>query len=434
MPDLNQLQRQRNEKLEKMRSIMNMAHTENRDLTEGEIQEFNGLDEEAKRINDSIDREMRLLKLENETRQLPQIQLGDNNNSNNNRTGGGDERREDIPFQNLGEFFATIAVNRNDERLRPYQWRAHEIPGEQRTTMVAGVGSLGGFMIPQQLYTGTPLSVVPQRSIIRPGATVIPAGYPPDAEMPVPALAQGASQNMYGGVTIYRQGETVSITESNAEVRQVILKPKPMKGFISLSNDLMNNWAAASIFVQAQMRLATMGAEDYDFYRGSGANCATGIINAACRIDYSRATASQISFADVTGMFARAKLGGRPVWVASQTTIPQLANIRDTGNNNLWIQNSANDVPSRMFGFDVEWNDRSPALGSRGDLALVDRSYYLIKDGSGPRVDISTEFRFQQDETCFRIVWMVDGQAWLNEPIPLEGSTSNTISPFVILE
>jgi hypothetical protein len=28
---------------------------------------------------------------------------------------------------------------------------------------------------------------------------------------------------------------------------------------------------------------------------------------------------------------------------------------------------------------------------------------------------------------------MVDGQAWLREPIPLEGSTANTISPFVVL-
>jgi HK97 family phage major capsid protein len=159
-----------------------------------------------------------------------------------------------------------------------------------------------------------------------------------------------------------------------------------------------------------------------------------GILNLPCRIDYTRATANSITYADVVGMFARAKLGGNLVWVASQTCIPQLATIRDAGSNNLWIQNATTGVPSKMLGFDILWNDRSPVLGTTGDLALVDLDYYLIKDGSGPRVDVSTEFLFQNDETAFRIVWFVDGQSWLNEPIPLEGSTANTVSPFVILK
>ena len=47
---------------------------------------------------------------------------------------------------------------------------------------------------------------------------------------------------------------------------------------------------------------------------------------------------------------------------------------------------------------------------------------------------MSTDYRFLNDETTFKLVWNVDGQAWLKEPLPLEGSTSNTVSPFVILK
>ena len=87
-----------------------------------------------------------------------------------------------------------------------------------------------------------------------------------------------------------------------------------------------------------------------------------------------------------------------------------------------------------LYGFPVLFHDRSPALGTKGDLVLADLSAYLIKDGSGPMVAVSEHFRFQNDEVAFRLVFNVDGQPWLNEPIALEGSTANTVSPFIVLD
>jgi HK97 family phage major capsid protein len=125
--------------------------------------------------------------------------------------------------------------------------------------------------------------------------------------------------------------------------------------------------------------------------------------------------------------------GSSLVWVTSQTTIPQLTTIADAGSNNLWVQSAAANIPPTLLGIPVLFNERSPALGSTGDLMLCDFSKYLIKDGSGPFVAFSEHFRFQNNEGAFRITWRVDGQSWLSEPIPLEGSTSNTVSPFIIL-
>jgi HK97 family phage major capsid protein len=81
----------------------------------------------------------------------------------------------------------------------------------------------------------------------------------------------------------------------------------------------------------------------------------------------------------------------------------------------------------------VVFNDRIPGLGSTGDLMLLDLSYYLIKDGSGPFVAMSEHVHFTQNKTVIKAFWNVDGQPWLDEPIPLEGSTANTVSPFVVL-
>jgi len=418
VPDILQLQREKTVKLEEMRSILTKSQEEKRNLTDDEITKFNTIESETKDITASIKREETLaaLEKENELRnQSTKIPADDSNNTNSPP-----ENR----FENIGEFFATVATNRNDERLLPFK--------ENRTAQQMGTGSLGGFAIPEQ-FLNEIKSVTPQGSIIRPRATVIKAGSPPDAKINIPALDQGASKNMYGGIEVIHGGETFSITETNAALRQVTLEPKSLKGFIPVSNELINNWSAATSFLQAQMRLAINGAEDYDFYRGTGVNSATGILNSACRVNYTRATANTIVYNDIVGMLARAKMGGVLAWIASQTTIPQLATMADAGSNNIWIQSSVAGIPTNILGFPVIFSDRAPALGTAGDLALVDASYYLIKDGSGPRVDISKDFLFQNDETAFRIVWMVDGQSWLKAPIPLEGSTGNTISPFVVL-
>jgi HK97 family phage major capsid protein len=73
-------------------------------------------------------------------------------------------------------------------------------------------------------------------------------------------------------------------------------------------------------------------------------------------------------------------------------------------------------------------------VGTEGDLILADCSYYLIKNGSGPFVEASPHVYFTSNQTVIKAFWNVDGKPWLSQPIPLEGSTSNTVSPFVVLQ
>jgi HK97 family phage major capsid protein len=187
--------------------------------------------------------------------------------------------------------------------------------------------------------------------------------------------------------------------------------------------------------ISAQARLAVIGAEENAFYNGNGVARPLGILQSPSSITYARATANQISFADISGMYARIRMVGEGplVWIASQTTIPQLTAIVDAGSNNLWVQNAAVNVPPSLMGFPVMFHERSVALGTAGDLILCKLNYYLIKDGSGPFVQTSPHFYFTSNKTVLKIFWNVDGAPWLNEPIPLEGSTSNTVSPFVVL-
>jgi len=139
-------------------------------------------------------------------------------------------------------------------------------------------------------------------------------------------------------------------------------------------------------------------------------------------------------------MLARAKMGGNLVWVMSQTVIPQLAAMTDAGSHAVWIgggnlaQGASASLPTTLLGIPIYWYERAPALGTKGDVSLVDFGYYTLKDGSGPFVDMSPHVYFLTNETVIRIVYNVDGKPWLDAPIPLEGSSTSTVSPFIVLD
>ena len=185
-----------------------------------------------------------------------------------------------------------------------------------------------------------------------------------------------------------------------------------------------------------------MGQEDYDFMLGNGVNKALGFVNCAAGISHARSGAGAIDFTDCYGMMARMLMrgSGSYVWLASQTTIPQLAAMVDAGNHAVWLGGTAlknagaQGLPGTLLGLPVIFADRLPALGTKGDLSLVNLSYYLVKNGSGPFIASSEHVYFTSNKTVFKIVWNVDGHPWLSEPLQLEGSTSDTVSPFVILE
>jgi HK97 family phage major capsid protein len=421
--------------VKELRAMLDKADTEKRSLTDEENVEYKKIDSEIDGLEKDIlsaevDEERRKKLAEKEIESRKKVDPEDKKKVNIDHKLEVDPEKE---FSNAGEFLHAIARAKQDGI---FDKRLDALREKREQTM--GTGATGGYALPEQ-FDATVRQVQAQQAIVRPRATVIPAGSPPDAKLTFPSLDQTSASNIYGGVTVVHTGEGVTMTETTANLREVSLEPKEISAYIVVTNKLLNNWAAASSFVTRQLSQAMMGAEDYDFMRGNGVNRALGFINCGAAIAYNRATASQVSFIDVYNMFARAKMGGSYVWLASQTIIPQLAAMTDAGTHAVWLGGkdangaAANSIPSTLFGIPMIFADRLPALGTKGDLSLVDLSYYLIKDGSGPAAASSEHVFFTSNKVVFKIVWNVDAHPWLTEPIGLEGSTSNTVSPFVVL-
>jgi HK97 family phage major capsid protein len=401
----------------RMRQILSTADAESRDINEYETREYDRLDKGIDACNSMIEKLAKVVNLENESRRSVRTVPFPGANVNFGRAENPDE------FRCFGEFIHSVRYAPHDKRL---EYREQSM----------GIGADGGFMVPKQ-FREQLLTVPTQAPIIRSRATVIPAGNPPDAEISMPALNQTAAENMFGGVSVSWIGEGQAKPETDAAFMEVKLQPNEVAAHIVTSDKLLRNWTAAGTVLSNLLRNAMYAAEDYQFLRGNGVSKPQGILDAACAINYNRAVASQIAYADIIGMLARARDDSGLIWIASRTTLPQLANVRDAGNNNLWItaqSGLAQGIPGSLAGIPLIFNERSPALGTKGDLILADLSYYLIKDGSGPFVAASEHVFFRNNKTVIKCFWNVDGKPWLTAPIALEGSTTSTVSPIIVLD
>jgi HK97 family phage major capsid protein len=414
---LKELRAERADIHEKMSAIL-PADGDERDLTEEETQQW---DDYSARYDDVVAEiekletmEARKAKIAAEKAELEKSATPDKRTPvatvHNNEL--------DEEFRNIGDYVGAVYKHVNgDVDVRVQQMKN---------------ATSGGYLVPDKFMSEI-LAVDPEDAVVKSRARMLTSSVPPDAEVRIPALDQGT--NDYGAIVVYHQGESDTLTESNAEFRQVTLKPHKLTCYVTASNEIMNNASNFSGFLQGLMQGAVTDATETDYISGNGVNRALGFLNSPCRIDYARTTASQIAFADVVGMLARRlnRGGGNWAWLAAQSVVPQLATIADAGSNNIYLVSAGQSMPNMLMGLPVIYNDRMPSLGNRGDLCLVDLSKYIIADGSGPSLMISEHARFANDEVAIRLVLRTDGQAWLNTAITPKGG-GDTQSPFIILQ
>ena len=322
----------------------------------------------------------------------------------------------------------------DDEDLYEFGEMVRSIANRDTRDLEMQKGSAGGFTVPDQ-FRDEILEIGPQDAIVRPRANVIPAGNPPDSEVTIPAIDQSNSKGVYSGVTVEWIEEGGSKPATEPEFRQVSLKPNEVAGHIPVTNKLLKNSEAVGQYVQRVLRLAIAASEDDAFWTGDGVGKPYGIIGHPSTIEHERDTANEIAYDDVVEMYARFMTGGPAVWVASRTALPQLMTMTDSGNNLVWQPSAREGAPGTLLGIPLLLNGHSPTLGDTGDLALVDFTYYLIKDGSELELEASEHVHFLDNKTVIKASWNVDGQSWLTTPLlPEHEDSDNTISPFVVLE
>jgi HK97 family phage major capsid protein len=304
---------------------------------------------------------------------------------------------------------------------------------EKRAMSMGNAGS-GGVLVPEQ-FSSELLSLPMGTQIVRPRARIIPAGSPPDAKITIPAFNQAGANGIYGGMSMTWIDEGGTKADTTPEFTYIELEPNELGGSTIITDQLLRNAPALSGWLQTMFGQLVSGKEDYVFLRGNGVGQPQGVIGCLGEKTVTRAGATAVVFADVAKMLQAlmADSWGNAVWIANQTLMSQLINLVDSAGNTLFIQGDiTKGIPASLFGIPLIFTGKTPVLGSKGDLMLIDFSYYMIKEGSGPYFAMSEHVYFTTNKTVVKMFKMVDGAPWIKSTLLLEDA-STTVSPIVIL-
>jgi len=341
-------------------------------------------------------------------------------------------KKKTASFEHFGEFVKAVALSAKGRYTDPRLKFATK-------DMAEGAMATGGALVPPEFLQEL-LKYDGQSNIVRPRARVLPMA---GRSLSMPAIdhavhAVAGKSNFYGGVLTYWIEEAGGKTIEDITFDKIELVLHKLCGYTRVSDELMedSNPTIASV-ISALFGDAIEWKEDYAYLQGNGVGQPLGVVGSGGTFTQVRVAAANFGYVDAINMLTHFLPVKGGVWVMSQSVMPELYTMVDVGNNYIWhpangVTGAAGFAPSTLLGYPVLFTEKTPVLGTTGDVLLCDFSQYLIGDGSTTTLESSIHELFRYDQTSFRLVKRVDGQEWCKAPVVLaDGATQ--VSPFVEL-
>lgn len=294
----------------------------------------------------------------------------------------------------------------------------------------------GGFLVPEE-FRAELLQLSLEQSIVRSRARVIPMGA---LKLRMPTIDSNTNVgSVHGGMVAYWTEESAELVESEARFGSILLEAQKLTGLSAVPNELLMDAPGFEAFVMSSWPEALRFFEDLAYIRGSGVGEPLGFLDNAATVvaAANNGAESTITSNNIFDMYARMlpSSAGRSVWLVAQNAMPQLFRLAAADDSPVFINNIASSPgPLTILGRPVIFTEKVNALGSQGDISLVDLGMYLIGDRMTMQMARSEHARFTRDQTMFRIISRTDGRPWLNTAITPAYGGNDTLSPFVELE
>ncbi len=349
---------------------------------------------------------------------------------------------ESLMFESTSEFFQAIWPRYETLKNSQALGRKRQAALRIQNSFGSEVPADGGFLIPEVLRSQI-LQVALEDAVVRPRAQVIPMD---SLRVPIPMIDSTSNvSSVFGGVVCYWTEEAAQLVESQASFGRVVLDAKKLTGYAEVPNELLADAPAFGSFFDTIFPRAIAWFEDIAFMVGTGVGEPLGFVNCPASVgvaaETGQATAT-IVWENIVKMYARMlpTALGRAVWIASIDCFPELATLAlsvGTGGGPVWMGNYTNPgtatPPVTIMGRPVYFTEKTPVLGTTGDISFVDLGYYLIGDRQMMQSMSSEHYKFQNDKTAFRVIERLDGRPWIQSAITPRNNSTNTLTPFVQL-
>jgi HK97 family phage major capsid protein len=312
--------------------------------------------------------------------------------------------------------------------------------------LAEGSGVTGGYTAPPE-YSTELLKLAIEDTILASRARMIPMG---SAEIHIPMLDQtsvlAAGQTSYtGGMIAYWTGEAATRSETEPKFKQVTLRANELSGYTVASRSLLqDNVVALESLIGDLIKETVNWYLDYAMLQGDGVGKPLGVLNASATIPVTRKTAGQVNLQDAAKLIGALLPASRKsaVWIMAQDSYQQIVQLSDNSGRVVFLPNYAGggvgpatvspDANMYLLGRPVFFTEKLPALGTKGDVMLVDPRYYLFGNRVGLEVAASEHYKFINNQMTWRFVMRADGQPWLDKAFTLQDGTRQ-ISPYVVL-
>jgi HK97 family phage major capsid protein len=251
-----------------------------------------------------------------------------------------------------------------------------------------------------------------------------------------------ATGSRWGGVRSDWVADGVSGTESKPKFRLVEFDLKKLISKMTVTDELLADQTALTSIAATAFSEEVMFMTEDAIVEGSGAGQPLGYVNSGALISVAKETgqaAGTVVKENIDKMWSRCDARSRKnaIWTINQDIEPQLQALNGavgTGGALVYMPpGGISAAPyASLYGRPLVATEYNAALGSVGDIALVDLSQYMLVDKGGVQMATSMHVAFDTDEMRFRITYRVDGKPmWTVAKTPFKGSL--TKSPFVAL-
>ncbi len=321
-------------------------------------------------------------------------------------------------FESREEFFAVVASERFDPRLK----------GAEERALTEGIPSAGGFSVPTE-YAAWLMDNSLEAEIVRPRAQIWPMTT---KTRKIPGFdGSDHTSSLFGGFSGVWLDEVDTSVRQYPKLRQLELNAKKIGIYTQASRELLEDGMSFEEQLGSAMIKAIGFYMDDAFLNGTGSGQPLGVLNDPALLVVTKESgqlANTILYANCTKMFARLHPAclSNAIWIANSTAIPQLLSMSiavGTGGSFIpaVVQSSGRHS---LLGLPLVFTEKVPALTNQGDLTLVDFSQYAVGLRRELSLDKSNAPGWTEDCEDFRVIARVDGQGtWSSAITPAHGDS-----------
>ncbi len=331
-------------------------------------------------------------------------------------------------FENFGEYVRALVDARNNPP-DPRLLRAPTGGGETSPT-------LGGFAVPEGFADVILTTLYEDRTSI---LNYVQRFNIPDGtnSLHVSGVDETSRANGYrwGNVVADFADEGAVETPGFPKLKATQFATEKIIGFVQLTNELMADARNLETFLRrALVDELKYKLEQYIFSSaGTGVGRPLSILNSSALVTVAKTsgqTSGTLTSANLRAMRAALPAGSRrrAIWATSESLLESQDSIEEITFPQAGCANP-DDLP-RIMGRPVIETDVLPAIGTPGDVLLIDPAWYGF--ASKPMFSaLSADVLFASDQAVLRVTWRCDAKPLVSTPITATDGASR--SAFVAL-